>query len=406
MPVAEIARALNVAQVVEGSVRKSGNQVRITVSLTRASDGFSEPLGTFNEKLDDIFALQEKVARAVVEKLTQRKTTNADVAMLTTNPAAYDVYLQARARQIAGGRYPETLRLFEEAIRLDPNYALSWARYSAMLVQSRRNGLDRSEGNAGKAREAASAAMRFGPSLPEAHLAMAAVHLFVNFDPDAAERELNETQRLRPNEPEVPAAKAILESYRGHWDDNLVALIRQAVAVDPQNAANIAVLGGILRDMGRFAEADRLYARSSELSQSGNTPFHGRAGNYLAWTGDIGGALDILAAMPASIWVHELNFMARASMLTQRGEFAAAIDDYKKIRTISMPNMSGPRGTVIESLSNQGRLEARLGQLARAHEIYDEAKEKLGQYEKNFLMSPVPICARNSALSGEKERRR
>lgn len=96
---AEIARALNVSRLVEGSVQRVGSKVRIRVTLSRPADNSSEELGTFTEELADIFALQDKVARAVVAKLTRRASTTAPVVVLTKIPEAYDAYLRGRTLQ-------------------------------------------------------------------------------------------------------------------------------------------------------------------------------------------------------------------------------------------------------------------------------------------------------------------
>ncbi len=404
LPVPEIARALHVAQVVEGTVRKSGDQVKITVSLTRASDGFSEPLGAFTEKFGDVFALQEKVARVVVEKLTKRTTTASRASESTKNSAAYDTFLRARAAQIKGGNYPETIALFEECVRLDPTFALAWARYAEVLIRTRRAGFDRSEQIAAKAREAAATALRLNRNLPEAHLAMAALQIVVEYNLDAAERELDEAQRLRPNDPEVPAARVILESARGHWDDSLVALIRQAVALDPQNTGNHLTMARYLNNMGRFAEAQRLWVFSWEISQESHMPVRGQALTHLAWTGDIAGALGVLATLPPTLRDHPLSLFERASMLALQGNFAAAIEVYEKVRANNPGTASGPRSLQIDAGIRAGRLEARRGASARAAELYTQASAMLAQFEKDFPedLSGALSRARLAAFRGEK----
>lgn len=137
IPLSEIARALNVAQVVEGSVQRSGDRVRIRVTLTRTANGFTEELGNFTEGMSDIFALYDKIVPAVVEKLT-RRTTTARVAVLTKIPAAYDAYLRGRVFMAQPSpSWPKGIEAFERAARLDPQFALAWAnlgRLSAMRI--------------------------------------------------------------------------------------------------------------------------------------------------------------------------------------------------------------------------------------------------------------------------------
>jgi len=119
----EIAKALNVSRLVEGSVQRSGTKVRIRVSLTRVADNASEDLGTFTEEFADIFTLYDKVARAVVEKLMHRQLTSR-VEVLTKNPDAYDLYLKANKVFFRGdiGGFKEAIELAGAAAKLDPGY--------------------------------------------------------------------------------------------------------------------------------------------------------------------------------------------------------------------------------------------------------------------------------------------
>ncbi len=401
----EIAHALNVAQVVEGSVRKSGNQVKISITLTRASDGFSEPLGSFTEKLDDIFALQEKVARVVVEKLTRRNITVAGTAVPTKNPAAYDAYLRARAVQTSSSTVSvEGMRLFAEAVQLDPEFALAWARLAESQVQLRRGGVDRSEKSAASARDAARAALRRNANLPEAHLAMASVALWVDFDLDAAEWEIDSAQRLRPNDPESPALRALISRARGQWGESLVALATRAVEADPQNAYTLVAMGQTLSIIGRFAAADGMFARSWELSPDA-TPVRNRAGNYIVWTGDIAAGLRMLDAIPSEL-DHGLVHQQRASIFADSGKFEAAIAEYERVRVgvnALAWHPSGPQGSRNLATYRMAQLESRLGHTARAVELFNDAKTALQQFTEDFPDQPSGLIglAVVHALHGE-----
>jgi TolB-like protein len=379
MAAPEIARALSVAQVVEGSVRKSGNQVRITVSLTRASDGFSEPLGTFTEQLDDIFALQEKVARAVVEKLTKRTATATAIVVQTKNPVAYDTYLRARARQmnvISSVNAPETLRMYEEVIRIDPQYALPWARISQLYEMMVSSGYDRSPETRAKADEAAATALRLAPDLPEGHLAMAMVRLTVRRDADAAQAELNEAERLRPNDPEAPWIQARIEFARGRWDENFSRLILRAAALDPRNALSLYSMGSALNSTGRFAEADRLLGQSLAVAFNARA-VSDRSLNYLAWTGDAPGALAMLDTFPVTEVGGYMPFLTvRAAARERQGNLAGAASDCEMVRkavAAGTYTTSGARGQRIRATILLARLEARQGREARATELLREA---------------------------------
>jgi tetratricopeptide (TPR) repeat protein len=210
-------------------------------------------------------------------------------------------------------------------------------------------------------------------------------------------------QRLRPNDPELPAARAVLASLRGRWDESLVALIRQTVGLDPQNAANFTTMADMLSNMGRFAEADSLFVRSWEISQRSQGTVRSRAHNYLGWTGDMDGALAMLAILPEELSSHPLVFALRASIHARRGEIARAIEIYEQLRSINTGTASGPRGTQIDALSLQGRLEARLGHRARAQELFNRARAQLADYEREFPdgIAGLYLHTRLSAYRGE-----
>ena len=386
----EIARALNVAQVVEGSVRKAGNEVRITVSLTRASDGFSEPLGTFTEKLDDIFALQEKVARAVVEKITKRTTTASGVAVQTKSPAAYDAYLRARARQVnvaAGVAALETIRLYDEVTRLDPNYALPWARISQVYEFAYASGFDRSVEIRTKAANAATTALRLAPDLPEAHFATAMIRLTVDRDLDAAQKELNEAERLRPNDPEAPWIQARIDYARGRWDEGFCRLVLRAAELDPQNAANLMSAATLLSSIGRFADADRLFGQSLAVSPNPGA-IVARATNYLGWTGDVNGVMAMFESFPeADVRGYLPFYNSRGIARTLHGDITAAMADFEKVRAevaAGKFTTSGARGQRVRSTYLLARLEKRQGHDARAAALLGEALPEARQLLQEF----------------------
>ncbi|MBL9212021.1 MAG: protein kinase, partial [Opitutaceae bacterium] len=128
VPLTEVAQSLQVAQLIEGNVRRDGNRVRVNVRLTRAADGVTENLGSFDRETADIFALQDEVARAVVERLAPRAARNP-VPVLTRNFEAYEAFLRGRALQVrASTNAGDAAKHYEAAVALDPGFALAWAR--------------------------------------------------------------------------------------------------------------------------------------------------------------------------------------------------------------------------------------------------------------------------------------
>jgi len=404
-PPAEIARALNVTRLVEGSVRKDGTKVRIAVKLTRAADGFSEELGTYTEELSDIFALQDKVARVVVEKITRRAATNT-IAVATRNSAAYDAYLRARAADV-GGRsdrtVAETVRLYEVALQLDPGFALPSARLAQIYVEFYVGGFDRSSESAAKARDAVATALRFDPNLPEAHLAQARIRLGIDYDLEEAGRELDIVERLRPGEVEVLAVRARHMSARGQQGAALASAIARAADADPQNATSLGNLASNLSRAGLYAEAENLLDRALAFTPATESYLRDKAINRFAWTGDTAAALAILEATPEDVRDKTTRFFSdRAPWRERQGDFVGAIADYERARTVikaSFSNRSGPRSVAVFSLYQIGRIENALGHAARANQCYDQALAEAEAVARDFSGRGLSSRARGLILA-------
>ncbi len=391
IPMDEIGRALRAASVIEGSVRKDGSRVRITVQLINAADGYHVWSETFTREMTDIFAVQDEIAAKVAQKLggSSVAPVAASDAASTKNLAAYDAYLRGRAAQTSGwseSGSAETVRLFEQAVRLDPGYALAWARLAQAHVRIWRDGYDRSAGVAAHAREAAAAALRLAPDLPEAHRAQAGVAGALDGDYNAASRELDIVERLRPSHPELPADRAHNEQARGHPGETLAAMALRAVEADPQNADTLVQMAGYLSECGRYAEAELFCDRAWNISQVAENPIRVKAVNLLAWTGDVGATLALLEFLPETLRMPRF-YVRRASLLTQQGDKAGARADLEHLRTLvgnRYADRSGPRGVAVFALLGFGRLDAGEGQAAQAQRHYAEALTEADRYIRDF----------------------
>ncbi|MDQ5980506.1 MAG: hypothetical protein QG602_3483, partial [Verrucomicrobiota bacterium] len=282
---AEIAKALNVSRLVEGSVRKAGNKVRISVSLTRASDGFSEELGTFTEELSDVFALQEKVARAVVEKLTQRTVATVSVG-LTRDAAAYDAYLKGRALQTrAADTRAEAIAFYEQAVALDPKFALAWARLAEARFRTF-GFFDSSPAVVQGTREAIERALATQPDLPEALIMRANWRRGVEEDYAGAERDLARVESLRPPTADLRYAQAMLARDLSRFDEAF-RFYREAMLLDPQNGDfTNAYAVSFCMPRGEFVEADQLFRRAMTIQAPNSIiPFNNLINLRQAWRG-------------------------------------------------------------------------------------------------------------------------
>jgi TolB-like protein len=281
----EIARALGVTRLVEGSVQRVGSRVRIRVQLTRAADGFTENLGTFDRELPDIFALQDEVARVVVERLTRRPAPGM-VAVLTANPGAYDAYLRGRALQTRGfDQMGEAVRAFEEAVGLDPKFALAWARLAEARFRPFAAGVDRSPALVEAARAAVARALGLQPDLPEGLIVRSNLARLADRDTAAAERDLARAELRQPSLPEIPLLRHAIARDAGHWPEAF-RQARACVRLDPQNGDNLNALGLAFLFAGEFAEADRLFAKAAAIQgPQAAPPFANRVATRWRWRG-------------------------------------------------------------------------------------------------------------------------
>ncbi len=295
---AEIAKALGVSRLVEGSVQRSGTKVRIRVSLTRVADNASEELGTFTEEITDIFTLYDKVARAVVEKLTRRQLASS-VEVLTKNSDAYNFYLRGRALQTRSAEYAgDATRLYEQAVASDPTFALAWARLAETRFRNYGGLTDRGADVVNGTREAIDQALSLQPNLTEALIMRANWVRNVERDLAAARRDLTRAEGLQAGTAELRKAQAYLEEETGNWPE-ASRFYREALSLDPQNGDSLNAIAIEYLVRGEFAEADRLFARAMSIQGPGFViPFGNRVFLRLCWRGPEA-ALSVIGRAPA-----------------------------------------------------------------------------------------------------------
>jgi len=348
----EIAKALNVSRLVEGSVRKSGNKVRISVSLTRAADGFSEELGTFTEEMTDIFALQDKVARAVVEKLTQRAVASASVG-LTKSPEAYDAYLKGRALQTRGAENrPAAIKCYEEAVRIDPAFALAWARLAEARFRSYGAQADRSPEVVDGTRAAIDRALAARPDLPEALIMRANWVRAVGYDFVSAKRDLDRAESLQAATSDLRFAQAQLARDLGRITEAF-RLYRAAIELDPQNGdfAN-AFAVGLCWPYGEIVEANRLFRVAMAIQGLGvRVPSGNMIRLRLQWRGPEA-ALRLLESLPPT----------QAGLPERRAELLVALGRIDEAGAL-LDSLESGAGTVSSIASMGGAIRPSLSLL-------------------------------------------
>jgi TolB-like protein/Tfp pilus assembly protein PilF/tRNA A-37 threonylcarbamoyl transferase component Bud32 len=252
--VVDVGRELNVAHVLEGSVRKAGNQVRITAQLIRADDGFHEWSDTWDRTLDDIFAIQAEIAADVAAQL--KITLLGSVPTLeATDPATYALYLQARhlGRQGTAEGLEQSNALYEQALEIDPDYAAAWAGLARNYYTQAGTELHPIDEGYQLAREAANRALAIDLEYAPAYAQLGYIAVY-DGDLAVAARHLERALALDPTNSDIIANAAILARSLGRLDE-AIALQEYAVVRDPVNPIGHARLGVFYRWAGRPDEA-------------------------------------------------------------------------------------------------------------------------------------------------------
>jgi TolB-like protein/Flp pilus assembly protein TadD len=267
-----IARRLLVAHVLEGSVRKSGNRVRITIQLVRADNGYHLWSETYDRQLDDIFKVQDEIAGEVVKALKISLGANeVPRAVATNNPEAHALLLQAEyfLNRGTSDDLSRAIEYFQKTIRLDPDSAPAWTGLSLALTNVWENGWlphDRTfQQQRAQALQAAERAIAIDPKLGAAHQALAEVRYWFDWDWAGVDAELEKARALDPASTYALTDAGTLASLRGHLNDAL-QLLEQATEKDPLNPDAYVYRAEIYYAMGQFTEALAAARKAVELA--------------------------------------------------------------------------------------------------------------------------------------------
>src|SRR6266404_4174808 len=260
----EIARQLGVAHILEGSVQKSGEAVRVNVQLIKAANDSHLWADTFDRKLTDIFSVESEVAKAIADQLRAHLSGHEEqviAAKPTDNVEAYDAYLRGLAYTLKTANTPATAlgaqKYLREAVRLDPKFALGWALLS--YVESRGYitlTLQPTVALREEARQAAETALTLQPNLGEAILTKGYYHYACLKDYDTAVRYFEHARQLLPNSSRIPESLAYVARRRSQWDQS-ESYFNEAERLDPRNVSLITQHALSYIALRRFPEALR-----------------------------------------------------------------------------------------------------------------------------------------------------
>jgi adenylate cyclase len=323
----EIGLELGVATVLEGSVRKAGNRLRITAQLTEVTTGFHLWSETYERELEDIFAIQDEIARAIADTLRVTLLGEQDeplVKVATKDPEAYDLYLKGRHCWVR--RYKlglqTALEYFEKAIEKDPDYALPYTGIADVHTILAIYGLlDPAEAR-GTAENAADRAMALDPELPEAHFSRALVNFCFYYEVDTGDGLLQRAVELNPNFATALAWRGMGLAGVGVQVDEGLDYARQACALDP-HSPYIWGIAGLAHLMGRrYPEAIAHFERALELEPEDILALYGAGTCYSA----VGRHAEAIATLEKATGLsHRMAFVigllaaayGRAGMMTE-----------------------------------------------------------------------------------------
>jgi len=268
----EIAKQLGVATILEGSVQKVADQVRVNVQLLNAQTDSHLWAETYDRKLTDIFSVESEIAKGIAESLQAKLTGREEQALAvkpTNNPEAYDAYLRGLAFDTRKGYSGDALRkaisFFERAVQLDPNFVLAWARLSrghaALYFVP---GGDRTGARRDAAKKALETAQKLQPNSPETQLALGYYQYYVLRDYELAKTTFGLVNKMLPGSSEVPAALALVARREGHWDES-VAYSEQALTLDPRNVQLLNEAAQTYATLRQFPTVLKLYDRALDI---------------------------------------------------------------------------------------------------------------------------------------------
>src|SRR5712691_1599293 len=258
----EIARQLGVAHILEGSVQKSGDIVRVNVQLIKAANDSQLWADTFDRKLTDILSVESEVAKAIAGQLRAKLTGEEEqviAAKPTDNPEAYDAYLRGLAYTLKTLHTPANVlgaqKYLREAVRLDPKFALGWALLSYVdAVGYRTTALQPTVALREEARQAAETALSLQPNLGEALVAKGYYHYACLKDYDAAMHYFEQARQFLPNSSRIPESLAYVARRRGQWDRS-ESYLNEAERLDPRNVNLLSQHAVSYIYLRRFPEA-------------------------------------------------------------------------------------------------------------------------------------------------------
>jgi TolB-like protein/Tfp pilus assembly protein PilF len=328
--VREIGKALGVGAILEGSVRRIGNRVRVNVQLINAENDEHMWAEDYDRDLTDVFAIQTDLAQQIVREL-QAKLSPMEKAQIerrpTENSEAYLAFMQGQEICHRPDRFRSNTekaeQLFEKATKLDPNFAGAFAAL-AWIHDWNYHDFDPTPARKEKARAAAEEALRLQPNLPEAHLAMGFYYYYCERNYQAALNEFAIAKQSLPNSADVYLAIGAIERRQGKWKES-TANLERAASLSPKDAWVLQNLGSNYYATRNFEAADKVYDRAIEAAPGSFAARAEKAKLAVDWKGDLSLMEKALTQVPAGADPDGLVTFARMQLLLLQRKFNDAL---------------------------------------------------------------------------------
>jgi len=369
----EIAKQLGVAHVLEGSVQKSGESVRVNVQLIKAEGDTHLWAETYDRKLTDIFAVESEVAQRIAASLEARLSgrEQEEIANIPTkNSQAYDEYLRGLTLLNKQGfeSLDDAARHLRKAVELDPQYAQAWAQLT--VAESERYNFDRTPAQLDRARRASETAVRLQPDLAEVHAGLSAFYYCLG-DFDGALRELEEARKRAPNDATTIFYMGLVTRRKGKLDE-AIALQKQATVFDPRNSDMWVNLGRSYRGKRDFKTARQMFDRAIAIAPDEIDIVGMKAETYIA-EGDLDAAEELLRGRKIDSFGDALY--QQLELLVCRRRFAEAVTLLSRLA-----ETAAVKATPIlaaETKAYIGEINLTAGGSAEAKPLLDEARREL-----------------------------
>ena len=376
----QIGKELGVATVLEGSVRRSGDRVRVNVQLIDAETDEHLWSEIYDRDLTDVFAIQSDLAQKIAAELRAQLSPEEKVQVSrkpTENGEAYLAFVEAQNLHTHVQDHAKLLqaeRLYERALELDPKFALACARLAHLqswLFQSH----EKTQLRRQRARDLSQRALALQPDLPEAHLALGYSYYYGDRDYNRALEEFAIAQRGLPNDAAVYLAIAAIQRRQGKWAES-IANFEKAAELSPKDTWLLNNLGMTYEATREFAKADKIYRRAIEIEPDATSLYLVLARLQVTWKGDVAGGIAVLAQIPQPAQQQTETIMAwvQARLFERRYDEALALLD-------KLPaERTQPDSLLHDSdLIYRGMLHHIRGDIETARPIFEQARQRLQQ---------------------------